>query len=119
MDVTKWVALVSMSVAASLPAYGNSSTPIPQNLLKSSSDTPVRCARSATKLEGCLLFRDTLQDGTVDSAGILAVNWDSSQPTEIKDRTATLPEPDSGILLSIGLFALVYLARTRVLVHRN
>ncbi len=41
--------------------------------------------------DGC--YSATLQDVSVDIAGSLMANWDSSRPTEIKDqeRTATLP----------------------------
>ncbi len=87
MYVKKWFAFVSMIVAASLPAYGSSSTSTQGLLTSCPGDRP------AAQLEGCVLFRNRLQDVSVDIAGSLMANWDSSRPTEIKDqeRTATLP----------------------------
>jgi hypothetical protein len=114
MYVKKWVAFASMLAAASLPAYGNSSISI-----TSQPDSTFTEDGPAAKSGGCLLFRSTLHAVSADSNGFPMAKWDSSRPTEIKDqeRTATLPEPGSGVLLTLGLLALFYLARTRHLIQ--
>src|SRR5258708_39008649 len=114
MYVKKWVVFASMLAAASLPAYGNSSTSIP-----SYPDSAFTGDGPAAKSGGCLLFRSTLEALSAESNGIPMAKWDSSRPTEIKnqERTAILPEPGSGVLLTLGLFALFYLGRTRHLIQ--
>jgi len=114
MCVKKWVAFASMLAAASLPAYGNSSTFIPSQPHSAfTEDGP------SAKSGGCLLFRNTLDAVSAESNGVPMARWDSLRPTEIKDqeRTATLPEPGSAVLLTLGLLALFYLGRTRHLIE--
>jgi len=114
MYVKKWVAFASMLAAASFPAYGNSSTSIP-----SYPDSAFTEDGPAAESGGCLLFRNTLEAVPADSDGVPMAKWDSSRQTEIKDqeRTATLPEPGSAVLLTLGLLALFYLGRTRHLIE--
>jgi len=110
----KWLIGFVTMVAATLPALGTSSTSISQALQTSSSDIAFIADQSAAERDGSLLFRNTL-DVSEKSNGILMAKWEVSRQTEIKDqeRIAILPEPGSGILLSIGLIALVYyLGRT-------
>ena len=121
MYVKKWVTFAALLVAACLPAYGNSSASVPQDLLTRPEDTVIGSA-PALKLEGRLLFRSTLQDAWRNSTGMPTARWDGSPPTEIprqQERIATLPEPRSGVLLVIGLIALLYLGRTGKLIHEN
>jgi hypothetical protein len=121
MYVKRWIAFASVVIAASLPAYGNSSTLISQDIMTSSPDRAG--IGSPMKLEQCLLFRNALQDARRNSIGMPMSHWDSSQLAEISrehEHITSLPEPDSGMLLSIGLFALIYLSRTRlVVIHEN
>ena len=110
----KWLIGFVTMVAATLPALGTSSTSISQALQTSSSDIAFMANQPAAERDGSLLFRNTL-DVSEKSNGILMAKWEVSRQTEIKDqeRIAILPEPGSGILLSIGLIALVYyLGRT-------
>ena len=108
MYVKRWVVLVAMIVAVCLPAYGNSSTSIFQTLNTSPSDSAFIADQSPAKREESLLFRNTL-DVSGKGNEILMATWERSRQTEIKqERIAILPEPGSGVLLTIGLFALVY-----------
>jgi len=121
MYVKRWVAFVAIFVAACLPAYGNNSGSAPQDLLARPDDTVFGSA-PALKLDGCVLFRSTLQDAWRNSTGMPTARWDGSEPTEIpreQGRIATLPEPGSGVLLVIGLAGLLYLGRTGELIHEN
>lgn len=119
MYVKTWVAFVAIFVAACLPAYGNSSASVPQDLLTRPDDTVIGSAPTP-KLEGCLLFRSTLQGAWGNNNGMPTARWDASPPTEIPrehERIAILPEPGSGVLLVIGLVVLLYLGRTGELIH--
>jgi hypothetical protein len=113
MYVKRWVVFVAMTVVASLPAYGNSSISISQTLDASPSDIAFIADQSPAKREESLLFRNTL-DVSAKGNEILMATWERSRQTEInQERIAILPEPGSGVLLTIGLFALVYyLGRT-------
>jgi len=100
-------------VAASFPAFATSRALDSQVLLESSPD--VKLTGAAVNFEGRLLFHNALQVVPSDD-GILMANWMSSQPAEIKnqERTATLPEPSSGVLFYIGLLALFSLVGTHL-----
>jgi hypothetical protein len=113
MYVKRWVVFVAMTVASSLPAYGNSSTSISQTLDTSPSEIAFIADQSPAKREKSLLFRNAL-DVSAKGNEILMATWESSRQTEINQESiAILPEPGSGVLLTIGLFALVYyLGRT-------
>src|ERR1700720_3530483 len=105
MYVKKWVAFASMMVAASLPAYGNSSTPVSQDFLITRADSTVIADRQPMKTEASIVFHSTLQDVRGKGSGLLAP-WDTSRPTGIpreQERIASLPETNTGILFVIGL----------------
>jgi hypothetical protein len=105
MYVKRWVVFVAMTVAASLPAYGNSSTSISQTLDTSPSDIAFVADQAPAKREESLLFRNTL-DVSAKGNEILMATWESSRQTEInQERIAILPEPgrserESRLLLS-------------------
>lgn len=66
--------------------------------------------RSATSSKECVVFRSTLQNVPKESTGILLAEWNSSRLPETAGEHASflsLPEPGTGTLLSIGLFALI------------
>jgi hypothetical protein len=113
MYVKRWVVFVAMTVVASLPAYGNSSISISQTLDASPADIAFIADQSPATRQESLLFRNTL-DVSAKGNEILMARWERSRQTEInQERIAILPEPGSGVLLTIGLFALVYyLGRT-------
>ena len=69
MYVKRWVAFAALLVAACLPAYGNSSASVPQDLLTRPGDTVIGSA-PALHLEGCVLFRSTLHDTRRNSTGM-------------------------------------------------
>ncbi|MHB8217968.1 MAG: hypothetical protein ACYDDS_17995 [Candidatus Sulfotelmatobacter sp.] len=120
MYVKKWVIFAALFLAACLPAYGNSSASVPQDLLTRPADGVT--SAPTLKLDGCLLFHSTLQDVWRNNNGMPTARWDSSSPTEIPrehERIATLPEPGSGVLLVIGLLALLYLDRAGELIPRK
>ena len=117
MYVKKWVAFASMLAAASLPAYGNSAASMSQDPVRSRPNIAVIGSRSAIRSEGCLLFRSTLQDVPRNSELVMA-QWQSSWGTEPpieQERTTLLPEPGSGVLLSIGGLALIWVERKRLI----
>jgi hypothetical protein len=120
MYVKKWVAFASMMVAASLPAYGNSSTPVSQDLLITRADSTM-IDRLPMKTETSFVFRNTLQDVRGKGSGLLAP-WDTSRPNEIpreQERTATLPETNTGILFMIGLLTLGSLGGITSFAHKT
>jgi hypothetical protein len=120
MYVKKWVIFASMMVAASLPAYGNSSTPVSQDLLPTRAASTMIGERLPMKTEASFVFRNTLQDVRGKGSGLLAP-WDTSRPTEIpreQERSATLPETNTGILFVIGLLTLGSLAGMRSFAHK-
>jgi hypothetical protein len=120
MYVKKWVAFASMMVAASLPAYGNSSTPVSQDLLITRADSTMIGDRLPMKREASVVFRNTLQDVGGKGSGLLAP-WDTSRSTEIpreQERTATLPETNTGLLFMIGLLTLGSLGGMRSFAHK-
>ena len=116
MYVKKWVAFASIIAAASLPAYGNSAASMSQDPVRSRPNVAVIGSRTAIRSEGCLLFRSTLQDAPLNSELAMA-QWQSSWGTEPpieQERTTLLPEPGSGVLLSIGALALIWVERKRL-----
>lgn len=120
MQVTSWVAFAAL-MAASLPAYGNSSVSLSQDLL-TVPGSEVADSGYATSSEAGLLFRNTVQDEQPNRTGMPPARWGSPSGNETpreQERIATLPEPGSGFLLGIGLAALIYLRRAQVLVHEN
>ena len=119
MSPKKWVVFAFLMLGASLPVFANSSFSDSPGLIASSSESVG--APSATNFAGRSLFRNALQDGSSGNNGIVMANWMSSQPAEVKnqERTATLPEPGSGVLLCLGLLALVSLSGTRLLAHEH
>ena len=115
MFAKKWVALSSLIVAASLPSFANSSASELDSHLLLAPSSEIAFTTGSVNFKDGLLFHNTLQDVTSSNNGALTANWMSSQPAEIKnqERTATLPEPGSGVLLCIGLLALLYRVRAR------
>ena len=121
MYVKKWVAFASMMVAASLPAYGNSCTPVSHDLLITRADSTLIGDWLPMKTEASFVFRNTLQDVPGKGSGLLAP-WDTSRPTEIpreQERIASLPETNTGILFMIGFLTLGSLGGMRSLAHKT
>lgn len=121
MYVKKWVAFASMIAAASLPAYGNSAASMSQDPVRSGPKTAVFSSQPAIRSEGCLLFRSTLQDAPRNSSELVMARGQGSRSTEPpleQERTALLPEPGTGVLLSIGTLALICLGRRKTLIHQ-
>jgi hypothetical protein len=121
MYVRKSLVIVSLMVAAGLPAYGNSGGSISQDLLTSPENSVID-SRPAVICEECLLFRSTLQNAPRNGMASPMSYSQSSRPTEMptmQDRITSLPEPSTGILLSIGLLALIHLGRTKILVREK
>ena len=116
MSAKKWVALASLIVAVSLPSFANSSASELDSHLLLAPSSDIAVTPGPVNFKDGLLFHNTLQDVTTSNNGALTANWMSSQPAELKneERTATLPEPGSGVLLCIGLLALLYRVRAQV-----
>ena len=80
---------------------------------------PQRCCGqcSLDEPKGGLPFRSTLQDAADDRPQMSMEKWDTSRAPAIpheEERTTILPEAGSGILLSIGLIAVIGVGRLRV-----
>jgi hypothetical protein len=108
MHVKRWVIFAAVFVAAVLPVYGNSTGTVSSELLAGTNNETSDRGQAA---KGALLFRDTINDDWQNRTGIPTAHWDTASSSEIpgdQERVATLPEPGSGILLLIGLLALIY-----------
>jgi hypothetical protein len=112
MTLKEWAAVAYMVLAASLLAHGNTAVSGDQNLLlKLNADGMVIGSRPAVTWEECLLFRSTLQDVPVRGTGIRHTKSTSFYSVDIENQgnVYSLPEPGTGIMLSIGLFAIIHL----------
>ena len=115
MSLKRLILFLSMIVAVSLPACANSATPMSEDLGTYSSTGTRAYEGMQGPLAAGLAYQSALHE---DSSGArpLTAHWDSSRPTEAlveQERTATLPEPESGVLLVVGLVAIAFLMRKR------
>jgi hypothetical protein len=103
MHVKRWGVFAAVFVGTVLPVYANSTgSGSPKFLAGTNNQTSDR----GQAAKGALLFRDTIRDGWRNRTGIPTAHWDTASSSEIpgdQERAAILPEPDSGILLLIGL----------------
>lgn len=121
MYVKKSLVIVWLMVAAGLPAYGNSGASVSQDLLTSPENIVID-SQPAVTCEECLLFRSTLQNAPRNGMESPMSYSQGPRPTEmhtVQDRITSLPEPGTGILLSIGLLGLIHLGRTKMLLHEG
>ena len=115
MSLAKNISLAGMIIAASVLAYGNSA-PLGQqdpSLEFRQVNNAVNIKRAATTGFDCA-FRSTLQDHPSERSGAPMPAWNRSLPVERshdqgETSPVTLPEPRTGILLSIGLLAVINL----------
>ncbi len=119
MSVPRWLSF-ALLVAATMPANGNirggfsTQTPVPR--------ADVAGSVAATESKAGFLFRSTLVDAGEDWRKMLGrqismEKWDSLRVPAIPhddEHTTILPEAGSGILLSIGLLALIGVGRLKV-----
>jgi hypothetical protein len=114
------VVLALMITAASLPACSSStSLSATRDLLTSPPDRLVTASLPALTDESSLLFHNSLQDAGWDGAEVSRAQAGRSGPSEIlseRERIASLSEPNSGALFTLGIFALLYLTRRRILI---
>jgi hypothetical protein len=117
MTLKECAAVAYIVFGASLLAHGNTAVSGDQNLLlKLNADSMVTGCCPAVTPEECVLFRSTLQDVPVHGTGIQATEWNSSYPTTSaseRDGALSLPEPGTGVMLSIGLFGIIHLGAAR------
>jgi hypothetical protein len=114
MSVPGWLSF-ALLVAATMAANGNIRAGYSPQILISRNDVVGNVA--STEPKGGLLFRSTLQDAADDRPQMSMEKWDTSRAPAIpheEERTTILPEAGSGILLSIGLIAVIGVGRLRV-----
>jgi hypothetical protein len=107
MHVKRWVVFAAVFVGTVLPVYANSTSSASPKFLAGTNNQTSDPGQAA---KGALLFRDTIRDGWRNRTGIPSAHWDTSSSSEIpgdQERLVTLPEPGSGILLLIGVSALI------------
>jgi len=115
MSLKKCSLVLWMIPAASLLAYGNSVVSRIQELPVTSNVNSVVIGKRSAASEECVLFHSTLQHVPGGGTGVIKVRrkWNSahlSETTTEQENTLPLPEPGTGVLLSIGLLATIRLA---------
>jgi len=117
MSLKKCAAVAYLVLAASLLAYGNSIVSGDRNLrLKFNADSLLIRGRPAVTSQERVLFRSTLQDLPGRGTGIQNTGWNSSYPAASaseQEGALYVPELGSGVMLSIGLFAIIHLMAVR------
>jgi hypothetical protein len=108
----------------SMSAQGISHTVPSEKLLISCSDVRNKGVASAeiTELKGSLLFRSTLQDAAGNRPALSVMKGESQSASELlreQERPAILSEAGSGILLAIGLPAVICIGQMKVLSRKS
>jgi hypothetical protein len=109
--------LAGIIVAVSLPATGNSPASLDrQPPMAFPAGTADMGQPTATTSQECTVFRSALESVSTEPNRILSPAWNVSRQVEppiAQEKIASLPEPGSGVLLTLGLFAVIPLAGRR------
>jgi hypothetical protein len=104
--------LAAMILATSSPSYGNSIVGADQDPVILNAGSAVIGNRPASASNECVVFRSPLQDAPEGGTGIQDTDtrWKSSHAAAGASKPEGilfLPEPGTGAMLSIGLFAVI------------
>jgi hypothetical protein len=114
MSLKECVAVACMVLAASLLAYGNGIVSGDQSLpLKFNADGAVMGNVRSAPSEECAVFRSSLQAVPEGGSGVQRSERNGSYPAERtgeQEGILSLPEPHTGVMLCIGVIAIIYLA---------
>ena len=117
MSFKGYAFLAGIIVAVSLPASGNSPVSLDRQLPMAFQAGTADLGRpSAMKSQECIVFRSALQSVSTEPNGILSSARNVSrqvEPPTGQEKIASLPEPGSGVLLTLGLVAVLPLAGRR------
>jgi hypothetical protein len=114
MSFKGYAFLVGIIVAVTLPAAGNSPVSLDrQPPMPFQTGTADMGQPSAMTSQECVVFRSALQSVSTEPNGILSSARNVSRqgdPSIGEEKIASLPEPGSGVLLTLGLAAVIPLA---------
>jgi len=117
MSFKGYAFLAGIIVAVSLPASGNSPVSLDRQLpMAFQAGTADMGRPSAMTSQECIVFRSALQSVSTEPNGILSSARNVSrqvEPPTGQEKIASLPEPGSGVLLTLGLVAVLPLAGRR------
>ena len=109
--------LAGIIVAAGLPTSGNSPVSLDrQRPMAFQAGTADMGRPSAMTSQECIVFRSALQSASTEPNGIPRSARNASRQVEppiAPEKIASLPEPGSGVLLALGLIAVIPLAGRR------
>lgn len=108
--------LAGIIVVASLPTSGNSPVSLDrQRPLAFQTGTGDMDKPSAMTSQECIVFHSALQSVSTEPNSILNSAWNASRQVEppAQEKIASLPEPGTGVLLTLGFVAVIPLAGRR------
>jgi hypothetical protein len=117
MSFKGYAFLAGIIVAVSLPASGNSPVSLDRQPPMAFQAGTAEMGRPLPMTsQECIVFRSALESVSTEPAGILSSAWNVSrqvEPSIAQEKFASLPEPGSGVLLTLGLVAVIPLAGRR------
>jgi hypothetical protein len=117
MSFKGYAFLAGIIVAVSLPAAGHSPVSLDRQPPMAFQAGPADSGQpSAMTSQECIVFRSALQSVSAEPNGILSSARNVSrqiEPPIEQEKIASLPEPGSGVLLTLGLVAVIPLAGRR------
>ena len=117
MSFKGYAFLAGIIVAVSLPASGNSPVSLDRKpSMAFQAGTADMGRPSAMTSQECIVFRSALPSVSTEPNGILSSARNVSRQVEPpigQEKIASLPEPGSGVLLTLGLVAVLPLAGRR------
>jgi hypothetical protein len=106
--------LAGIIVVASLPTSGNSPVSLDrQRPLAFQAGTGDMDKPWAMPSQECIVFHSALQSVSTEPNSILNSAWNASEPPIAQEKIASLPEPGTGVLLTLGFVAVIPLAGRR------